>query len=288
MPQAYEWMSHGAFSGRKMLITGGASGIGAALVRLVFEHGGKVAILDRNRSVQPVDDAPPSTVREFQVDVGDEASVIEAVKDAADWLDGIDGVANVAGTLRDGTLSDSTVAEMYRPMAVNLFGPLYVCRAAFHWLKKADHPAVVNVSSLAGTYPYPGGGLYGPSKGALIALSHQLAFEWAPFGIRVNVMSPGSIDTPMANSAISKTNRGERVKKVPLGRRGEPVEAANLIAFLLLPAASYITAQEVAVSGGLEKTPISDRAWWVNYVAQLEEVKSASKVAVPNVIGDVR
>jgi meso-butanediol dehydrogenase/(S,S)-butanediol dehydrogenase/diacetyl reductase len=261
-----DWLDAAAFAGRRILVTGGAgAGIGAATVDLIASHGGRVATFDL--APAPADEPDEPNVRRFQVDVADVDAVESSVHAAAAWLGGLDGVANVAGTVRNFALADGDLDSMLRVLHVNLLGPLYVCRAAFPFLRYTDDASVVNVSSLAGTIAYAGGGLYGASKGGLEAMSRQMAVEWAPFGIRVNVVAPGQIETPLATHPGDEAMRAERVKRIPMARRGEPREVADVIAFLLSPAGSYVTAQTLRVSGGLDQAAMHGRAWWESYLA---------------------
>jgi NAD(P)-dependent dehydrogenase (short-subunit alcohol dehydrogenase family) len=139
---------------------------------------------------------------------------------------------------------------------VNLYGPVYVCRAAVPHLRRATSASIVNVASQAASQAYPGGGMYGASKAGLVAFTKQLAIELARDDIRVNAVSPGNIDTPMAQPLNEEDRRRQQLRdsKIPLRRRGYPHEVAAAIAFLLSPSAGYITAQEINVGGGLDQT----------------------------------
>jgi len=259
MADGTEWLAPDAFAGRQVLVTGGANGIGAALVDLINSHGGRTAVLDRQAGT---DDG------QFAVDVTEAREVGKAVDAAAQWLGGIDLVANVAGISRDGALADADWDNLFGVMDINLFGALHVCRAAYPYLCKSDVASVVNVGSIASVQAYAGGGLYSASKAALTAMSYQMAIEWASQGIRVNVVNPGPIETRLATRLADPALTAARTAKYPLGRRGTPVECASAIAFLLLPAASYITAQQMMVSGGLEQTALAGRGWWQEYMTK--------------------
>ena len=134
----------------------------------------------------------------------------------------VDGVANVAGTVRTRLLEDEDDFDaLLGVVPVNLYGPLWVTLAALPHLRKSTSAAVVNVGSLAAVQAYPGGGLYGASKAGLVALTKQLAIELAP-DVRVNIVNPGSIQTPMAAPAndADRLRQQERDAKIPLGGGG--------------------------------------------------------------------
>lgn len=266
MAESSNWLAPDAFAGRKAIVTGGANGIGEALTDLIVGHGGKVAVLDRETG-----SAADEGRRFFTTDVTQAEAVGKAVSAAAAWMGGIDYVANVAGIARDGALADADWDNLYGVMNVNLFGPLHVCRAAFPFLRESTAASVVNIGSTASVQPYAGGSLYSASKAGLTALSFQMAIEWAPHRIRVNVVNPGPIDTRLATRLTDPAQAVARAAKYPLGRRGTPEECANAIAFLLHPAASYITAQQMMVSGGIEQTALMGRGWWQEYMSKLNQ-----------------
>ena len=265
MTEDVNWLAPDAFAGRKTIVTGGANGIGEAVADLIITYGGKVAVLDREKG-----NARDDNRRFYTVDVTQAGDVGKAVADAATWMDGIDFVVNVAGISRDGALADADWDNLYGVININLFGTLHVCRAAFPYLRKSSAASIVNIGSTASVQTYAGGGLYGASKAGLTAMSFQMAIEWAPLGIRVNVVNPGPIETRLATRPADPAQAAARAAKYPLGRRGTPSECANAIVFLLHPAASYITAQQMMVSGGLEQTALMGRGWWQEYMSKLQ------------------
>jgi 3-oxoacyl-[acyl-carrier protein] reductase len=131
----------------------------------------------------------------------------------------------VAGTVRDAALADGDLETMRRVLQVDLLGPLYVCRSAFGFLRESEGSAVVNVSSLAATIAYAGGGLYGASKGWARSDVPADGCRMGPFGIRVNVVAPGQIETPLATRPGDEAIRAERVKRIPIARRGNPLKS---------------------------------------------------------------
>ena len=123
---------------------------------------------------------------------------------------------------------------------------------------------MVNIASIAAAQPYPGGSGYGASKAGLVALSKQLAVEWGADGIRVNSVSPGTIDTPMNAGNQSRQGRALRSAKTVLGRLGQADELASVICFLLSPGASYLTGQDITVDGGLSSCVLDGPAVWTH------------------------
>jgi NAD(P)-dependent dehydrogenase (short-subunit alcohol dehydrogenase family) len=260
MSQSHDWSSLTSFSDRRVIITGAASGIGAALANTLYNLGGKIALFDRDEQRnKDMADHLGSRAKAFAVDVARQDSVNDAVRGAADWLGGIDAVANVAGLLRTGSLADAPISDLMPVLEVNLLGPFHICRAALPALRQGSSPAIVNVASLAASQAYPGGGLYGASKAGLVQLSKQLAIEWASFGIRVNAVSPGSVITPMSKPNGPEEEAAAKAlnARIPLRRSAQPHELGNVIAFLLSPAASYVNAQEIHVDGGIDQTVLS-------------------------------
>ena len=137
-------------------------------------------------------------------------------------------------------------------------GALLLARSALPLLKRSDIASVVNISSLAGVSAFPNGGSYGTSKAALIHLSQTMGTEWAEQGVRVNVINPGAILTPLLVEALPETTQKSLAQRIPLKRLGAPREIADLGLFLCSPAASYITAQEICCDGGRSQALMVD------------------------------
>lgn len=182
-------------TGRKILITGGASGIGLATAKLFRQEGANVAVLDRAAGAWDGIFA--------QVDVADAGSVQQAVRSAETALGGLDGVVNAAGIFSAAGLPDTTPELFSRTLAVNLIGTFLVVQATAPILLKGGLPAtIVNIGSGVGITPTgPGSTAYVASKGGVIAMTKALAMELAPT-VRVNVVCPGAVDTPMTQSFL--------------------------------------------------------------------------------------
>ena len=242
------------------LVSGAAGGSGAAVTRLLVERGGRVAALDENAA------ALESSVRPFgarvvpvAADVTDEAAVDASVRRVEDELGPIGGLVNAAGVLALGKLcaGELTLAEFSRVFAVNVTGVFLLSRAVSRRMISRKRGAIVTVSSNAGDTPRSGMGVYAASKAAATQLTRCLGLELAEHGIRCNVVSPGSTDTPMLRSMTG--DRPERAilgdpsafrLGIPLGRIATPEDVAEAVLFLLSEAARHITLHDLRVDGG--------------------------------------
>lgn len=240
------------FTGRRMLVTGGAKGIGKAAALRFLAGGAQVACLDMDEAA--LAELEPGFLA-LNGDVTDTASVEEAVAKAAARLGGLDGIVNSAGVDLQSSLEDMTDAAWERLIAVNLTGPMKVCRAASPFLKAAGGGTIVNVSSGAGLQPLKFRSAYSASKAGLQMFSKSLAMELAEAGIRVNVVCPGAVETPLFRSSIAEGETGDAQldavrARYALARIADPDEIAAGIAFLSSAEASYVTGIALAVDGG--------------------------------------
>jgi NAD(P)-dependent dehydrogenase (short-subunit alcohol dehydrogenase family) len=233
--------------GRKIIVTGGASGIGRATAVLFAQEGAAVAVLDRS--------AGPDGSTFVPVDVADAASVRQAVDAAAEAMGGLDGVVNAAGIFSAAGLADTTPALFSETLAVNLTGTFLVIQATAPRLlaAAAGRATIVNIGSGVGITPTgPGSTAYVASKGGVIAMTKALAMELAP-AVRVNVVCPGSVDTPMTQGLL-RNAAGEVnpavAARYALHRPALPEEIAAAILFLTSVEASFVTGIVMAVDGG--------------------------------------
>ena len=241
---------------RTVLLTGGASGIGAATARRLAAEGAHVAIgdldLDGARAVASEIDGFAT-----ELDVTDTASVARAVEAAATALGPVDVLVNNAGTDRFGWFVDTDEALWDHVLGVNLRGVLACTHAVLAAMQERGGGAIVNVASEAGRVGSQGSATYSAAKAGVIGFTKAIARESARFGIRCNAVAPGPIETPLLNSAPEQLGElGARLKQgmidaTAMRRIGEPEEVAAAVAFLASDDASYVTGQTLNVSGGL-------------------------------------
>ncbi|MEU2067260.1 SDR family NAD(P)-dependent oxidoreductase [Streptomyces anulatus] len=237
-------------SGLRAVVTGGASGIGLAVARMLDAHGVAVAVLDRNAG------AVPGTLTALGADVGDDASVREAVGAAAAALGGIDILVNNAGIGAAGTVEDNPDDEWHGVLDVNVLGVVRTTRAALPHLRRSEHAAVVNVCSIAATAGLPRRALYSASKGAVLSLTLAMAADHVREGIRVNCVNPGTVDTPWVGRLLDAADdpaaeRAALSARQPTGRLVSAEEVAAAVVYLASPAAGSVTGTALAVDGGM-------------------------------------
>ena len=243
---------------RRILITGAASGIGRAVSELFSSEGASLALADIDAADITLSEMDgPGEHCAFECDVRDEASVNSAVPQANAWLGGLDGVVNCAGVSLRKPLEGTTLEEWNQVLSVNLTGTFLVCRAAAPFLKAVDSNSdatIVNIGSGAAFKPSFDFSAYCASKGGVVMFTKAIAFDLAPFGVRVNAVCPGVIDTPMIERAISRspdpTAAANRFKSCRMSRMGQPREIAEVALFLSSNASSYVSGSAIAADGG--------------------------------------
>ncbi|SCK24960.1 NADP-dependent 3-hydroxy acid dehydrogenase YdfG [Variovorax sp. HW608] len=242
--------------GRAFFVTGGASGIGLAVARLALQRGAKVCVVDRDGdALMRAAQALGSDAQAVACDVADAARVNEAVALAAARLGRLDAVVNAAGVDHLTPLDRIADEDWARTLAVNLTGPMLVCRAAVPHLRRAGGGTIVNVASAAGLVPLPGRSAYCATKAGVIMFGKALAMELAADGIRVNAVCPGAVDTPLLRTSYEDADDASAAleairQRYALRRVARPEELAEAVLYLSSPASSYVTGTAHAVDGG--------------------------------------
>ncbi|MEU9482441.1 glucose 1-dehydrogenase [Streptomyces decoyicus] len=240
---------------RVVMVTGAGSGIGRAAARLLVGHGARVVLVGRTESAltETAAGLPPSHHLVAPCDVGDDKQVAACVAAAVDRFGRLDGAFNNAGTFGTfGPLHEDSADNFDHVVATNLRGVWSCMRAQTGAMLAAGGGAIVNCASVAGHIGHAQSPLYSATKHAVIGLSKSAALQYAGDGIRVNVISPGSTDTPMLRGLYAGPDALEqRARRAPLGRLGTCEEVANAAAWLLSPLAAYVTGQTIVVDGGV-------------------------------------
>jgi 2-keto-3-deoxy-L-fuconate dehydrogenase len=247
-----------AFEARRVVVTGGSSGIGLATGLRFVADGGTVASLDL---AAPPDDS----IRWFGTDVSDDASVRAGVAAAVDALGGLDVLVNNAGIGAQGTVEDNSDDQWLKVLNTNVLGIVRVSRAALPALRRSAAPCIVNTCSIAATAGLPQRALYSASKGAVLALTRAMAADYIGEGIRVNCVNPGTADTPWVGRLLAaaedpEAERAALEARQPMGRLVTADEVAAAIAYLANPAAGSTTGTDLAVDGGMSGLRIRPRS----------------------------
>jgi len=252
----------------RALVSGGSSGIGASTCLRLAEaalgrgvhpmiavcgHGLNSSQEQVVRSIQSMG----GTAIALAGDLGDPDVPNQLIEAAVAEFGGLDALVANAGIASPAAICDLSVEDWDSMFSVNLRGPWLLAKASYPHLRQSRGSACFT-SSMSGQLPHAGSGAYSPSKAALTMLAQTLALEWAPEGIRVNVVSPGMTHTRMTE----KMYEDPKIKKarediIPLARIGDPMDIANVIEFLVSPLSGYVTGQDICVDGGFSKSILS-------------------------------
>lgn len=249
----------GDFDGLVAVVTGGASGIGAAVVRELMAQGARVAALDLNPAGVPED------ALAVHSDVADDASVRAAMEQVVAELGRLDVLVNNAGIGAQGTVADNDDDEWLRVLDINLLGMVRCSRAALPALRRSPAAAIVNTGSIAATAGLPQRALYSASKGAVLALTRAMAADHLPEGVRVNCVNPGTADTPwigrlLERAADPQAERAALEARQPHGRLVSADEVATAVAYLASPRSGSTTGTAIAVDGGMQDLRLRPRS----------------------------
>ncbi len=248
-----------SLEGNSAVVTGGGSGIGAAICRAFAEQGARVIVADvsEENGRRVADELDGATF--VRTDVTDFGSVEAAVRRAVERHGRLDIMVNCAGLGYVGTVQETEWADWDRLFAVNVKGVFHGCRAAVDRMlgQEPKGGAIVNLASVAGLVCVPRRFAYSATKGAVIAMTRELAGDYVRSGIRCNAIAPGTIDTPLVHAYVDRffTDRKEETiaelhARQPVGRMGRPEEIADLAVYLASDEAAFVTGSVMVIDGG--------------------------------------
>jgi NAD(P)-dependent dehydrogenase (short-subunit alcohol dehydrogenase family) len=257
-------------SGQVAVITGASRGIGQGIAEVFGQAGARLTLVARNagpleevaaqlRQSHPARDSSSAegdteqaTVLAFAADVSDEVRINQVVQETIDTWGRVDILVNNAGVLDPGPIDQIDVATWRRLLDVNLTGAYICCRAVAPIMQEQKSGRIINIASIsAHTGGASGGAHYAASKGGMISMTRTLARDLAPYGVFVNAISPGAVDTQPELFTPEMVQRVAR--NIPLGRMADPVDVAYVALFLASPMSGYITGSTLDVTGGLLK-----------------------------------
>ena len=239
----------GRLAGRRIVVTGAASGMGNGIARLFAAEGAMLTLLDI--AGERLGDLAKE-LRQYSVrcDVSDERDVEQAIGFAAASMKGIDGLVNVAGVLVRKPVRETSYDEFRTAVGVNLAGPFLTCRAALPHLEAADRATIVNIASLAGLRSQPGMAVYSATKAGLIAFTEALSGELGPT-VRINAVCPGVIRTPMIEFMFESDGPAGKAEALNRASRpGTPEDVARACLFLSTEESAFVSSASLAVTGG--------------------------------------
>jgi len=251
-PKAYQSLD---LTGKSLIVTGGGSGMGRAAAKLLADRGASVAVADVNEAggKETVDDitANGGSSVFIRTDVSSEDDVRALVAQAVDAFGGLHGAFNNAGVGPQTELHKTTAEEWGQTLGINLTGAFYCLKHEIAYLLEHGGGSIVNTSSLAGYKAVPGMPAYVTSKHGLIGLTRAASLEYAARGIRVNVILPGTIRTPMLEAVLKDPVLAQALEEgQPIGRTGTPEDIAEQAAWLLSDASKFSTGSLFFVDGG--------------------------------------
>lgn len=258
------------FAGKVAVVTGGASGIGAATTRRLVQEGASVVLGDlQETAAVALAHELGDAVIPVMVDVTDLDAVEQLMAEAVSQFGQLDVVFNNAGIGLQGRVDEIDVDAWHRVIDVDLNAVFYGCRAALPHLRAGGGGAIVNTASISGLFGDWGLPAYNAAKGAVMNLTRALAADHARDGIRVNAVCPGGVATAMTDSLVHSRRAQEQYERlVPMARMGQADEIASAVAFLASDDASYITGHGLVVDGGVTATTgqpnfsaLAER-WW--------------------------
>ncbi|NJN92841.1 MAG: SDR family oxidoreductase [Anaerolineales bacterium] len=250
----------GRLDGKIALVTGSGRGIGRGIALRFAAEGARVGILDLGQaSCQEVAaeiKASRGQAIALPANIASEEQVAEAVDKLTGTFGPISVLVNNAAVMPTGRLHETSPQDFDRCISVNLRGTYLICRAVIPSMLKQGQGCIIHMASVTGTLGYPGIAVYSATKGALIALTRAMSTDYARHGIRVNSVSPGTIDSPMLHNFAARQSNPEKTRQAfdelhPIGRVGTIEEVANVFLFLASDEASFVTGANYEVDGGV-------------------------------------
>jgi NAD(P)-dependent dehydrogenase (short-subunit alcohol dehydrogenase family) len=250
----------GCLEGKVALITGSGRGIGRGIALRFAAEGARLGILDLDQescqAVMAEIEALGGQAIALPASVTNEEEVTEAVHKLTDTFGPISILVNNAAVMPAGRLHETSPQDFDQCLSVNLRGTYLVCRAVIPLMLKEGRGSIIHMASVTGVLGYPGVAVYSATKGALIALTRAMSTDYARYGIRVNSVSPGTIDSPMLHDFVAKQSNPEKIRRAfdkihPMGRVGTIEEVANVFLFLASDEASFVTGANYEVDGGI-------------------------------------
>jgi NAD(P)-dependent dehydrogenase (short-subunit alcohol dehydrogenase family) len=233
--------------GKIAIVTGGASGIGAGIAERFAAEGAETVAADLSCTEESLDGA--ARIHRHKLDLGDALSIERLVKSALARFDRVDVLVNCAGIGANKPFLETPVELFDRILAVNLRGTFLLSQAVARAMTRTGG-SIVNIGSVSGLRGNLGRAAYGASKGGLVTMSEVMAVELAAHKIRVNVIAPGPIETPLTATMMSPAERAIWTKRLPLGRFGSVTDVASMALFLASDEGTYVTGQVLGVDGG--------------------------------------
>ncbi len=242
-------------TGKVAVVTGAASGIGAEIVRLYLDAGAEVVAVDLAPGVLQVVAGHPERARAVVGDVADESTAIAFAEVARESFGRIDVMVNNAGIACVKPIADHTPEEWDRVMNVNVKSIYWAARHVIPMMKARSRGLILNTGSISSVAGMPDQGAYAPSKGAVVQMTRQMAVDYAPFGIRVNAVCPGTVDTPLLRRSAEESGNAEGFLKGladahPIGRIAAAEEIAQFYLFLATDRARFFTGAVLMIDGG--------------------------------------
>lgn len=242
--------------GKIIVVTGGSSGIGAVIVKRMVDEGATVIAADRSTDKTELGSGSLSPL---YVDVQDPAGVEAMVQTVMARHGRLDGLVNSAGIGSYTPFLETSLETFDRVVSVNLRGTFIVGQAAARAMKRSGGGAIVNIASASGITGNVGRSAYGASKWGVVGLSKVMAVDLAHLGIRVNVLAPGAVETPLVDKMLPEEEAKQWIARTPLGRYARPEEMAGAAVFLCSEDSSYMTGHVLVVDGGFSAAGLVEK-----------------------------